>query len=288
MADFDKLWNYNDPTATELKFNEVLDSQKAKEDTGYFLELHTQIARTHGLRAQFDQAHEILDDVSGQLPAEDAVVHVRYHLERGRTYNSSGKKDEAKLHFKKAREIAERLKEEGYAIDAIHMLAIAAPADEAIRLNEEALLIAEGSENKGSKGWLGALYNNLGWAYFDRGDYGKALDIFERSLKWREGQKSAREIIIAKWCIARTFRALERLDEALAIQSVLLEETTKNGQQEDGYISEELGELALLKNDKLKSAFHFRKAYGLLSQDVFLQKFEKQRLERMKELSAIA
>jgi tetratricopeptide (TPR) repeat protein len=285
MADFDTLWNHNDPAATEIKFKEVLDSPKAKEDTGYYLELQTQLARTYSLRAQFERAHEILDRVERQLPAEDSMVHIRYHLEKGRTYNSSDKKEQANIHFKKAREIAERLKEENYAIDAIHMLAIAAQPDEAIRLNEEALLIAESSENKQGKAWLGALYNNLGWSYFDRKEYQKALSIFERSLNWRETQKSAREITIAKWCIARTFRALGRLDEAAAIQSVLLEETTNIGQP-DGYINEELGELALLKNDKLKSAFHFQKAYELLSQDIFLQQFEKQRLERLKELSA--
>jgi tetratricopeptide (TPR) repeat protein len=285
MQDFDQFWNYNDPAATEIKFKEFLETPKAKEDLGYYLELQTQLARTYSLRAQFDKAHEILDAVEKQLPGQVSVAHIRYHLEKGRTYNSSKLREEATVQFAKARVLAEALKEDHYAIDAIHMQAIAAPPDVATRLNEEALLLAESSENKRARGWLGALYNNLGWSYFDRGEFEKALSIFLRALKWRQEQQSEREIIIAKWCVARTLRALGRLDEAMTVQLGLFEELANTGQH-DGYVSEELGELFLLKNDKLKSAFHFQKAYELLSQDVFLQKFEKQRLERLKELSA--
>src|SRR5438270_383114 len=46
MADFDKLWNYGDPAATEQKFLELLPQAEAGNDADYLAQLITQIART--------------------------------------------------------------------------------------------------------------------------------------------------------------------------------------------------------------------------------------------------
>ena len=35
-------------------------------------------------------------------------------------------------------------------------------------------------------GWLGSLFNNIGWDYFDAGEYEVALNWFERALVERE------------------------------------------------------------------------------------------------------
>ncbi len=61
MQDFDKLWNYNDPATTEIKFREVLNDSSPEKDLSLHVQLLTQIARTHSLRKQFDNAHKILD-----------------------------------------------------------------------------------------------------------------------------------------------------------------------------------------------------------------------------------
>jgi len=164
------------------------------------------------------------------------------------------------------------------------MLAIVADPDKAIRINEEALLMAEGSKQQPARNWLGSLYNNLGWSYFDKGDFEKALSLFLRALQWREEKKSAPQIFLAKWCVARALRALQRNEEALKIQLALFEESMATGDH-DGYVHEELGELFLLNEDKLKAGFHFAKAYELLSTDKFLAQNEKARLERIYSLS---
>ena len=285
MEDFDKLWKMSDPAGSEIKFREVLAISEQK-DTNYLLQLQTQIARTYSLRAMFSEAHYLLDTVEKHLDPSTELAQVRYHLERGRTFNSSGKKAEAKTQFENARTLAEKLNEDYYSIDAIHMLAIAAPPLEAIRLNEEGILLAERTENTRARNWLGPFYNNLGWAWFDAGNYENAMSLFLRSLQYRETQKSAYEIQIAKWCVARTLRAMGRIDDALKIQLGLFEESTVNGNP-DGYIHEELGELFLLKHDNLKYPFHFEKAYELLADDKLLQVREPARIERIKRLAGL-
>jgi tetratricopeptide (TPR) repeat protein len=285
MEDFDKLWNYNDPAATEIKFNQILATGEANS-ADYLLQLQTQIARTYSLRALFTEAHATLNAVEKQLPTTPNLASIRYYLERGRTFNAAGKKAEAKACFEQAKTLAQQLQHDFYLIDAIHMLAIIAPPDEAILLHQQGIIAAESSQDAKAANWLGALYNNLGWSYFDRGEYEKALSIFLRALQWREGKGSAPEIFLAKWCIARTLRALNRIDDALKIQLALFEESTTTGSP-DAYVHEELGELFLLKHDQLKFPFHFEKAYELLSADVLMQRNEPARLERMKRLAGI-
>ncbi len=284
MENFDKLWDYNNPAETELKFNDILSTFAQEENSCYRLQLLTQIARTQGLQRRFDEAHKTLDEVGALLKEEQGIEHIRYFLERGRAFNSSGDKRNAEVCFRTALDTAQKLGEDFYAIDAMHMIAIIATPPEAIVLNEQAVLMAEESGEERAKNWLGSLYNNLAWGYFDNAEHEKALSVFLRALKWREDKQQVRETAIAKWCVARTLRALNRIDDAIKVQLGLFEEGVNAGRS-DGYVNEELGELFLLKNDKLKSTFHFEKAYELLSTDPYLAQNERPRLERMKKLS---
>jgi tetratricopeptide (TPR) repeat protein len=283
MTIYDKLWDYNDPAATEVKFREALNSL-AVEDNSTRLQLLTQLARTQGLRRRFDEACRLLDEVEAALTEENKLVSVRYFLERGRVFNSSGDKRNAEVCFRQALDLAKQTDEDFYAIDAIHMLAIIAAPAEAVGLNEEAILLAEESTQEKAKNWLGSLYNNLAWSYFDKGEYEKALSLFLRALKWREDKQQAHETFLAKWCVARTLRALSRLEDAIKIQLGLLEELVSSDTK-DGYVYEELGELYLQKEEPVHKMY-FRLAYTELSEDKWLSKNEPARLDRLKELSA--
>jgi tetratricopeptide (TPR) repeat protein len=283
MKDFDTLWNYSDPAATEIKFREVLASYQPVADLSIYLQLQTQIARTYSLRAMFQEAHALLDTVLPLLPATPGASHVRYHLERGRTFNSSGNKADAGKHFEQAYQVSTYLKEDFYAVDALHMLAIIAPPDQAIIWNEEAIRYAEAAGQERAKNWLGSLYNNLAWSYFDKQAYEKALDIFMRALQWRQNKKSAPEIFMAKWSVARTLRALGRIEEALVMQQALLHEMTLAGKP-DGYVYEELGELCLITGNPACPSY-FQSAYNELSKDHWFAANEAVRLQRLKELA---
>jgi tetratricopeptide (TPR) repeat protein len=283
---FDKLWDYNNPAESEKRFRDFLEEHGAEIPLSYNLQLNTQIARTYSLRRMFDEAHKLLDEVEQQLPQSADLANARYYLERGRTYNSFGSKDKAREMFVMAKNTAEALGADFYTIDALHMLAIVAEPDEAIVINEEAMKVAELSAEPRAKNWLGALYNNTGWSYFDKGEYEKALDIFERALKFREEKQSVREIRIAKWCVARAMRALGRNEEALSIQLQLEQEHAADNGTGDGYVFEELGELYLLKGDTNNVQKYFSKAWELLGKDDWMLQNEAARMQRIKQLAA--
>ena len=284
-TDFDKLWDYNNPAETEKKFRELMPEAEKWKDKAAYIELLTQLARTQGLQMNFDEAHEILDKVMKLLKPEHSRARIRFMLERGRTFNSSKQYDKAEELFEAAFLQAEKFNEDYLAVDAAHMMGIVAKAGESLKWNDIAVQIAEKSGDINAKAWLGPLYNNTGWTYHDMGEYTKALELFEKNVKWHTDRNSKKELSIAWWCVARTLRSLNRQEEALKMQNEITDLNNHLGLEEDGYNMEETGECLLDINKTAESKPYFKKAYELLSQDIWVAENEKPRLQRLKELS---
>ena len=283
LPNFDKLWNYAKPDETEKRFREILPKAVASGDLDYELQLRTQIARTLGLQKKFDEAHAELDGVEKRLTDDVPVARVRYLLERGRAFNSSKKKDKALPLFEEAWDLAVKAKADFHAIDAAHMVGIVVPPDEKLAWHEKAMALAEKSEDERARGWLGPLYNNLGWAYFEMKDYEKALEIHKKGLAWREKAGQKRGVLIAKWCVARMLRALERYDEAMKMQEELLKAWEKRG-EEDGFVYEEIAELLLVTKGEAEAKPWFKKAWAKLESS-WIKDAEPERWARLKKLA---
>lgn len=293
LPDIDSLWDYNRPLETEARFRALLPQAEAAGDQAYRLVLLTQIARCHSLTGRYEGAHALLDQVAAALdgaPSLDGappLVRVRYLLERGRTLNSSGDPAGALPLFAEALAVARAAGLDGYAVDAVHMLAIAAPLEERLAWHQQAVALAEASSQPQARRWFGALYNNLGWTLHDLGQYEEALATFEKALAWRQTQADAEATRIARWCVARTLRSLGRCEEALAEQWALLaeyESAPAGEHDEPGYTYEELGECLLALDRPAEARPYFARAFDVLAQDNWLQRQEPGRLARLREL----
>lgn len=284
LVDFDALWNYDDPASTELKFRDILNNSDVK-DNGYKAELLTQIARTLGLQMKFDDAHKTLDEALNLIKGENVKAHVRYLLEKGRTFNTSKHQDKARPLFFDAYKFALKNNLDYYAIDAAHMLGIVDKGEDSLKWNEIGIQLAELSKDEKANKWLGSLYNNTAWTFHDMGNYDKALELFEKNVKWHEEKKSKKQLIIAKWSVARTLRSMNRIDEALRMQFGLIDELKEKGLEQDGYIFEEIGECLLLLKREHESKIYFKNAFELLSKDIWIRENERVRLERLNKLS---
>jgi tetratricopeptide (TPR) repeat protein len=282
LPDFDSLWDYSDPEATEIKFREML--QQIPTNDSAHLELLTQIARAQGLQRKFEDAHQTLNEVEKELQ-KASRAKVRYLLERGRVFNSSKQQEKAKPYFEHALSEAKRLQEDFYAVDTIHMLAILADPASALTLNLQAIQLAESSQQERARNWLGSLYNNMGWIYHDMGKYESALEMFQKAEAFRRSKGEAGSIRIASWAVARVMRSLNRIEEALSKQLELEKEFESAGET-DGYVFEEIGECLLLLNRKDEAGPYFAKAYEFLRQDRFLVEQEPERIERLKQLGS--
>ena len=285
MINFDALWDFTKPQETEVKFRELLPMAESSGNEDYLLQLYTQVARAEGLQRKFLEGHFTLDSVANRLNRNTKTAEIRYNLERGRLFNSAKEKIKALPYFETAFSLALEAKEDSLAVDSAHMIAIAEPSPEKqLAWNERAVQIAENSPHAAAKAWLASLYNNIGWTLHDSGRFSEALAIFEKALLLREKKGESTSIRIAKWCIARTYRSLGRIEDAVTWQKSLEQELDKNSEK-DGYVFEELGELYLLQKNIPESKKYFLLAYDELSKDQWLVANEANRLARIKELA---
>jgi len=169
------LWDFDDLDASAGRFQAQLASETT--DAGR-AEVLTQLGRVHSLRDEFQECASLLDKAE-PLAGSDPIANVRLELERGRMFRSSQDKEAAFPLFQSAFRRALEAGDSYLAGDAAHMCAISV---DDIPLQEE--WTQRGLEH-GDPYWAGPLYNNLGWTYFDAGDYERALELFEQALEAR-------------------------------------------------------------------------------------------------------
>jgi tetratricopeptide (TPR) repeat protein len=285
LPDFDSLWDYDHPGATERRFRELLPAALDSRDLTYLSQLLTQIARAEGLQRKFQDAHKTLDRVQKALDKTDDRTRVRYLLERGRVFNSSGKQDDARPLFLEALELALKSKDDSYAVDAAHMMAIVETAEKQLQWNLKALDLAENSAEEKARKWRGSIYNNLGWTYFEQQQYEESLLMFEKALEFQQQQSDPSRIMIAKWCVAKTLRMMDHTEEALEMQRDLYEQYQAAGKR-NGYVYEEIAECMTVMGQEQEAQGWFAAAYEELSKDPRLAN-EQDRLNRLKELGKI-
>lgn len=203
-------WDFNDLAGSKQRFRELLEREET--DVGR-AEVLTQLARVEGLEDRFDEGDRLLDEAAS-LAGEEPIVDARLDLERGRLRRSAGDPEAALPMFERSFETAVAIPHEFLAVDAAHMAAIAAPDQESrLAWADRGIELAKSSGDPDVVGWLGSLYNNVGWDYFDAGEYEIALDWFERALVERQRRPEEPE---------RIRHAVEAVEEARR----MLESTT--------------------------------------------------------------
>jgi tetratricopeptide (TPR) repeat protein len=229
------LWDFDDPAASGERFLDAAEHADEPDKTTWL----TQYVRALGLQEKYDEALKILDRLHCDAP--EAATYLA--LERGRVLRSSGRVEESRPHFESAAALARSGGLEALHVDALHMVALAAPPEEQLALNEAALSVARTSTDRRAQDWDASLLNNIGMTHADAGDYSAALVAFEEALAARERIGDPATIRVARWMIGWTYRNLGRREEALAIQRALKEELDSLGDT-DTYVDDELALLA--------------------------------------------
>lgn len=235
MIDPRPLWDFDDPAASGERFLDAAHEATEPERTSWL----TQYVRALGLEERYSEARKVLD----QLSSDDPEATTYLALERGRVLRSSGHVEESRPHFERAAATAEAAGLEALRVDALHMVALAAPEEEQLALNEAALAVARSATDQRARDWDASLLNNIGMTHADAGDFEAALTSFEEALAARERIGDPGRTRVARWMIAWALRKLGRRDEALQIQRALKAELDSIGDT-DSYVDEELALLA--------------------------------------------
>jgi tetratricopeptide (TPR) repeat protein len=259
--DVNAMWDYAKPAVSEQRFRAALATAQGDEA----LILKTQIARTYGLRREFDRARQTLAEVEPSLDKAGPEPRVRYWLELGRTYASATHADaeltpdakaRARDAYDRALALAKAAQLDGLAIDTIHMYAfIDTDARDGIRWADEGLKLARASTQPAARRWEAVLRNNRGVALNQLGRHDEALAEFRTALPLYEERGRPDEIRIAHWMIANTCRLLGRLDEARDIQ-LRLERELDAIHEPDPYVFEELEIIYKAQGDAERAAHY--------------------------------
>ena len=235
MIDPRPLWDFDDPAASGERFLDAAERAEEPDRTSWL----TQYVRALGLQEKYDEATRILDRLHAEAP--EAATYLA--LERGRVLRSSGRVEESRPLFESAAALAEAGGLEALRVDALHMVALAAPAEDQLALNEKALAVARAATDQQARDWDASLLNNIGMTHADAGDFEAALTAFEQALAARERIGDPARTRVARWMIGWTYRNLGRREEALEIQRALKAELESIGDT-DTYVDDELALLA--------------------------------------------
>jgi tetratricopeptide (TPR) repeat protein len=226
-----KLWDFNDPAGSERRFREAAAATRGDDRATYL----TQVARALGLQEKYAAGHQVLDGLTGS--GGDVPIHIA--LERGRLLRSAGEPLEARPLFAEAERLAEKAGRDDLRIDAMHMTALVADADDQIAVNLAALDVARASSDPRARDWDASLLNNIGMTHADEGDHEAALARFQEALAARERIGDVDTIRVARWMVAWSLRNLGRHADALAMQHDLKDELDADGEV-DPYVDEEI------------------------------------------------
>ncbi|MBK1689544.1 hypothetical protein CKO37_18790 [Rubrivivax gelatinosus] len=242
--DLDALWDFGQPALSEQRLRAALADARGDDA----LVLRTQIARTQGLRGDFDGALAELAAVEPALATAGPQASVRFHLERGRARISPVHDDAARTpqalaaaraDYLAAAEIARRSGLDDLAVDALHMMAFVdrEPAD-AMRWTQQALDLALASPQPAARRWEASLRNNLGYALHDLGRHDEAVAQFRAALALRIERGQPERVQAARFSLAWALREAGQLDEALAILTALDRAAAAAGRPDAGVLEE--------------------------------------------------
>ena len=230
--------------------------------------LKTQIARTYGLRKDFETARLVLAEIDSHLGGASPEVRVRYWLEVGRSYASAthppetqtdAAKAQARAAYMRAFDEAKAASLDALAIDALHMIAFVDTDPEAqLEWDLKALACLESSTQADAKKWEASLRNNVGYALKLQKRYDEAIAQFELSREAHRRGGNDSGVRIANWMIASCHREAGQLPIALDMQLALEREWAAAGEP-DPYVSEELEAIYRAMGDETRAS-HFAEA----------------------------
>jgi predicted enzyme related to lactoylglutathione lyase len=242
----------------------VLAAEREDEEE-ILVEALAQVARCHLIQGKKEEGRSWLKKAKARASKKMPQGWSRYVSVRGRFEWKDDKLEEAAATFKEMYEFCLNHELHRRAVDAARMVAITAPHEEQIVWGQKGI---EAAEEGQLEGWLGPLWNNLGWTYEEMGHYQESLDALTkaRAYHWKLGTEKNK--LVADWSVGHAYRQLGQLDEASHwLRPVLawaerryVKDPDPDAAEWVGHSHRELGELAIARGELEEGLGHLRKA----------------------------
>jgi len=184
------------------------EAAKAAEEEGRRstrIEALAQVARSYSITGDGEKGESWLNQAAALAQESEPLGWSRYRLVLGVYQREAGQREAATQTFIELYEycLAHDLHER--AVNAAHMVAIAADLETQVVWGKKGIAAAEAG---GHEEWLGPLWNNLGWTYDDLGRYEDSLQalITAREYHYRGGSDHAK--LVADWSVGHAHRVV--------------------------------------------------------------------------------
>lgn len=190
---------------TQERFDEAIEVlRKALDADNKKIEIYQMLASIFQSKKEYGKAKDVIED---GLKQDDKNVELIYRL--GIVLDISGEKEMSLQQMKRVLEIdpnhADALNYIGYSY-----------AERGIRLNEAKVLIEKALKIKPDSGYI---VDSLGWVYYQKGLYDKALDSLEKAVSLTPNDPAITEHLGDVYFKKREYRkALEMYQKALALK----------------------------------------------------------------------
>ncbi len=173
------------------------------------------------------------------------------------------------------------------AIDAANMVSITARKNERVNWALKGINAAE----KGNiESWFAPLWNNLGWAYDDIGEYEKSLKALEKARIYHYKRGKELPMLIADWSVGHALRMTGQIDSAETllrrIQRLAFirkgEEKSPENAEWVGFSNLELAEIMMIKGDMDKAKSLFKSAFSNLH-EANMNEWDPKKLEEIRQ-----
>lgn len=262
LAEADKVFRSREYEQSRGLYLAVLEEAERVGDNSTAVEALSQVARTYLITDHKEEGRLWLEKARVRATPTEPAGWGRYLGVRGRLEWKDEQLEVASRTFTEQYDfcLAHNLFE--MSIDAAHMVALVAPPDQQITWAHKGIAAAEQGN---LPGWLGPLWNNLGYTHESLGDYQLALDCYlkARSYHYAVGDTHAR--YVADWTVGHTYRLLGQFEEAEKWlgEALLAAEKADDGEFV-GLNHEDLGEIDRAKGATGEARAHFVVAYEKL------------------------
>ncbi len=270
IAEADSVFSNRQYAQAGELFELIANDAEAAGDDSAFAEAASMRARALLQTGDRETGREWLERAAAVASTEDPPGWSRYLAVRGRFEWTNKEQETATETFKELYDYCEANELYERAVDATHMIAIVAPSEERFEWSRKGIAMAEAGE---LTGWLGPLWNNMGWDYVDAGEYDRGLEALERAREYH--YKSGEDLprLIADYSVAHVKRLRGDLDVAEEEMQATLDLATRMRDEGHGDALEwmgfsrwDLGEIAVAEGDAARGLELMRTALKELEQ----------------------
>ncbi|MCC6575685.1 MAG: hypothetical protein IT462_18035 [Planctomycetes bacterium] len=266
-----ELLDAGDAQFSDRRYEQALEFYKTaveraekEKKPGNQTEALAQVARAYLILDKKEEGEKWLEKARKAATKDEPKGWSRYLGVRGRFEWKSDKLDVAKKTFTEMYDFCNEQKLYDRAVDAAHMVALVATTDEKVEWAKKGIAAAE----KGKfDGWLGPLWNNLGWTYKEQKKYPEMLDALLKAREYHYKGSNELSKLIADNAVAQAYRLNGKLKQArdlltttLATANKRYAADSKNAENAEwvGWCEVEMGDLLAAEGDK-KAALEHKK-----------------------------